>query len=187
MNYDELQSHLDMFATRYVDVYEGASITPYMHIVICHSVQLSKRFAEFGLTITDMSNQGKCCEHLFLCLFWHYEINTYSFLLLLSISRVWGDAQISKKNLGTHDFERRWRTWYLIHTANYGIHFSCVSFEITYWLQEKYENCQCKWANFLSNERWLVTLKSNEDRLTTLNRWKSIANLVSILYNHTLH
>ena len=58
VNQETLQTKLLHFGKLYTEVYEGFTVTPYMHIVINHSIELFQRFSIFELSISDMSQQG---------------------------------------------------------------------------------------------------------------------------------
>ena len=51
------------FGQKYFSVYSKKSVTPYLHILICHSPLILERMRKFGLTINDMGQQGFEATH----------------------------------------------------------------------------------------------------------------------------
>lgn len=63
---DQLQADLDRFIMRFINIYEYGKLTPYLHIVVCHSVQMLKRFHSLSL----YSQQGFEAAHKFQKMIW---------------------------------------------------------------------------------------------------------------------
>ena len=62
----KLQNDLDQFIKKFVQIYDFKNITPYLHIVVCHSVEMLKRFHSLSL----YSQQGFEAAHKFQKMIW---------------------------------------------------------------------------------------------------------------------
>ena len=49
LDLQKLQNDLDDFVKKFVDIYAYKNITPYLHIVVCHSVEMLKRFHSLSM------------------------------------------------------------------------------------------------------------------------------------------
>ena len=62
----QLQKDLNTFIKKFLEIYEFKNITPYLHIVVCHSVQMLKKFNSLSL----YSQQGFEAAHKLQKLIW---------------------------------------------------------------------------------------------------------------------
>ena len=58
LDQDKLRQKLFTFGRRFVSLYGGSKVTPYLHILICHSNERIKRFEKLGVSVSNMSAQG---------------------------------------------------------------------------------------------------------------------------------
>ena len=62
----QLQKDLNTFIKKFLEIYEFKNITPYLHIVVCHSVEMLKKFNSLSL----YSQQGFEAAHKLQKLIW---------------------------------------------------------------------------------------------------------------------